>query len=1416
MAADFQIIDDQLLHAEARELLDAWTKLYTLDDRGNPPALSPLGAQLLNGSDATDSLQNLVKDAQSPRAPVLAPHLQDCAEATRAREAMDRRGANGEPPGWTDAGGDSPEARSSGGEPRAPWVRGGVDANIPLTHTAQRDLWLHQFPANCSSSSQRFLIAPWIFFGGHGFGSQLHIMTECIERVQRLRQDEVVQVGPNASMGDTRNGSGSRGQGKWSLCENVMEAALSDSVAVQPGMRCFSDRELVPGKWGEPWVLTDHRHWYGNQPQTFSKISWWRAQAIRFLLRWPSLYLCHLTNIARHKAFGRDAAIRIMEAFSAEAVAEDSLSSFVSALASPSFDNRMVNETLLHDGDKIKLGKAESVATWMKAAMLLRVHDPSLHRMWISTDTQEVMDIAKQYRHWHAYWFEDEPKWDPKSESQKRTETRDLRASVESSLVNLMLAAECDYSVTTLDSNWNRVIHFMRITGRRLGFPAVFEMDVINGGFKGVVKTLGRIGKQRDRDDDEEGHPLEIGEPTDVKHVAHVTFDRFKGFLGLPEDIEGELPCRAPSAGRSVFGVQPELLQCSQDEFGNSVPNILLQLQALLYVKKGLQTEGIFRVAAENDHEDEIRDQVNMGLVPQSINVHALAGLIKAWFRELPQGLLDSLPVEVVAACETEEQMLALVAELPETQSMLLDWVVGLMADVVQFEERNKMNARNIAMVFAPNMTQVLDPIMGLRHAVKVMDLLRVLIERKQQEPLREGGSAALKAFVYCTQPPTIEIFEEPRQRSKERGGEAGEGAGEAEVGEGEGADKDELLARMGGEGEEAELDARGGEEGDVVMGEDGGAEGNGGEGRGAAAGQVNGSEGRREGDRVGEAEDAGMPAGEAGEAGLNRSSISSGSPFDASSSSLPGWSPQDSQLSQASQLSQDESHSLSLSHLPRIASDSPVHPSSGLAGTVDPKELSRRVASGPLQVSAAAAERWRKRRDPKPAPHHTRMASHDGPVGRDVLPSPGFFRSGKNAPQSDPTAKERRASRIGVPTKMFFRRNLSEGGPAFGRDWDAERRKIAAEDAGAAGGPGGRGGLDGGDVAEGREGEGEDEVGAGEMELRGAEEGVGSGPSVEGQQRAGLPGARGAKKLLHKFGTGLKVVTPGGASGGGSSGESSSPRGQLLRRSFSSKGSGLGPAADKVSAAAGSVSTGGVPPPVPDRPSRVLPPTPRMGSMLEKPVRNVEKATRGVGKLARSFSGNIDGHWGAIKREMGLAVRGKGRSSFSGNAAGPVSSAPGGVDMTGAGGLGVGRSDGGGAERPWEACEQVGEGREILDGVMEHGAEVTVEAVDAVDAIGTVDVGMDLGLMGRDGGGGDAAVDMEGGEMAVDVVVCTTPGGREEGGCGSDEDVTMEGAEEGRSKKLGDDDDCGDVGKGSWEGESGEYDFGYGAVGTW
>ncbi|XP_072994334.1 rho GTPase-activating protein 2-like [Typha latifolia] len=237
---------------------------------------------------------------------------------------------------------------------------------------------------------------------------------------------------------------------------------------------------------------------------------------------------------------------------------------------------------------------------------------------------------------------------------------------------------------------------------------------------------------------------MEIGWPTDVRHVAHVTFDRLNGFLGLPVEFEVEVPCRVPSASASVFGVSAESMQCSYDSKGNSIPTILLLMQEKLYAQGGLKAEGIFRINPENSKEEYVRDQLNKGIVPDDIDVHCLAGLIKAWFRELPEGVLDGLSPEQVLECNTEEECVELVKLLLPTQAALLNWTIELMADVVEEEETNKMNARNIAMVFAPNMTQMSDPLTALMHAVQVMNLLKNLILktlREREETVTEAYS---------------------------------------------------------------------------------------------------------------------------------------------------------------------------------------------------------------------------------------------------------------------------------------------------------------------------------------------------------------------------------------------------------------------------------------------------------------------------------------------------------------------------------------------------------------------------------------------------------------------------------------------------------------------------------------------------
>ncbi|KAL0460045.1 UNVERIFIED_CONTAM: Rho GTPase-activating protein 1 [Sesamum latifolium] len=260
----------------------------------------------------------------------------------------------------------------------------------------------------------------------------------------------------------------------------------------------------------------------------------------------------------------------------------------------------------------------------------------------------------------------------------------------------------------------------------------------------------------------------------------------FDGFLGLPVDFEPEVPRRAPSASATVFGVSTESMQLSYDPRGNSIPTILLLLQRHLYAQGGLQAEGIFRITAGNSQEEYVRDQLNRGVVPEGIDVHCLAGLIKAWFRELPRGVLDSLSPEQVMQCQSEEDCDALVRLLPPTEAALLDWAINLMADVVQEEHRNKMNARNIAMVFAPNMTQMADPLTALMYAVQVMNFLKTLIEKT----LREREDSILEpAYTPHIEPYDDNSHQSVSRADHENSAESNEETTEAYVVEDPGSD---------------------------------------------------------------------------------------------------------------------------------------------------------------------------------------------------------------------------------------------------------------------------------------------------------------------------------------------------------------------------------------------------------------------------------------------------------------------------------------------------------------------------------------------------------------------------------------------------------------------------------------------------
>ncbi|CAI5489891.1 unnamed protein product [Closterium sp. Naga37s-1] len=108
-------------------------------------------------------------------------------------------------------------------------------------------------------------------------------------------------------MGRGRMGRGERRGREWGG-ENGVGPHLDrlDMVEYMGGMEQDDDFKMLE---------TDMVECMGGMEQDddfkMLEVRWWRAQATRFMLRWPSAYLCHVTNRVRHSAYGLHAAMHL-------------------------------------------------------------------------------------------------------------------------------------------------------------------------------------------------------------------------------------------------------------------------------------------------------------------------------------------------------------------------------------------------------------------------------------------------------------------------------------------------------------------------------------------------------------------------------------------------------------------------------------------------------------------------------------------------------------------------------------------------------------------------------------------------------------------------------------------------------------------------------------------------------------------------------------------------------------------------------------------------------------------------------------------------------------------------------------------------------------------------------------------------
>ncbi|KAM6904614.1 LOW QUALITY PROTEIN: rho GTPase-activating protein 23 [Xenentodon cancila] len=172
---------------------------------------------------------------------------------------------------------------------------------------------------------------------------------------------------------------------------------------------------------------------------------------------------------------------------------------------------------------------------------------------------------------------------------------------------------------------------------------------------------------------------------------------------------------KAKKAGPKAFGVRLE--ECQPGVNNKFVP-MIVEICCGLVEEMGLEYTGIYRVPGNNAMVSLLQDQLNKGvdINPaeekwQDLNV--VSSLLKSFFRKLPEPLftndkyndfIDANRME--NASERLKTMKKLIRDLPDHYYHTLKFLVGHLKTVADHSDKNKMEPRNLALVFGPTLVR--------------------------------------------------------------------------------------------------------------------------------------------------------------------------------------------------------------------------------------------------------------------------------------------------------------------------------------------------------------------------------------------------------------------------------------------------------------------------------------------------------------------------------------------------------------------------------------------------------------------------------------------------------------------------------------------------------------------------------------
>ncbi|KAG0329634.1 hypothetical protein BGZ99_001241 [Dissophora globulifera] len=188
------------------------------------------------------------------------------------------------------------------------------------------------------------------------------------------------------------------------------------------------------------------------------------------------------------------------------------------------------------------------------------------------------------------------------------------------------------------------------------------------------------------------------------------------GNMTIPAQPGGSQPQLAPI--RQVFGVTlEEAIEQAVVQPGYELPAVVYRCIEYLNAHRAKLEEGIYRLNGSTAVIKSLKERFNhdgdLALLQEDVyyDIHAVAGLLKLFLRELPSSVLtrelhkDFLQViELPNRSDRVDELTRLVASLPEANYTILRALTAHLIEIVDNADVNKMTARNVGIVFSPTL----------------------------------------------------------------------------------------------------------------------------------------------------------------------------------------------------------------------------------------------------------------------------------------------------------------------------------------------------------------------------------------------------------------------------------------------------------------------------------------------------------------------------------------------------------------------------------------------------------------------------------------------------------------------------------------------------------------------------------------